>query len=166
MSLTRSLARTFRLSRQQPSTNITRPFTISTTRSISTTSSRLASGDYGSGDGDPKGSEPQSQGTSDATRAKEHPGPAPPAAGKGTSDGAFAGDSSGASSSSSGGGADSSKTKKTQGAQPKLSPSSSPGEHNEDVKKHNAEFEDRAERPHEKVSEEHAQNDKVDKGFW
>lgn len=58
-----------------------------TRRATFTTNSRyLAFSDYGSGAGDPRGEDPQSQGVS-ASADTEHPGPPPPAAGKGSGDG-------------------------------------------------------------------------------
>lgn len=44
-----------------------------------------ASGDYGSGSGDPKGEKPKEQGTSPATTELEHPGPPAPDVGQGSS---------------------------------------------------------------------------------
>jgi len=44
-----------------------------------------ASGDYGSGTGDPKGENPNEQGTSPATTELEHPGPPAPDVGQGSS---------------------------------------------------------------------------------
>lgn len=44
-----------------------------------------ASGDYGSGTGDPKGENPKEQGTSPATTELEHPGPPAPDVGQGSS---------------------------------------------------------------------------------
>ena len=48
-----------------------------------TTSRHLTFSDYGSGSGDPRGEDPQSQGVS-ASADIEHPGPPPPAAGEGS----------------------------------------------------------------------------------
>jgi hypothetical protein len=50
---------------------------------FTSTSRYLAFSDYGSGSGDPRGEDPQSQGVS-ASADIEHPGPPPPAAGKGS----------------------------------------------------------------------------------
>lgn len=58
------------------------------------------------------------------------------------------------------------RSKKTQGAQPKILNESPPENPSEDVKKHNADMEQRAEQATEKVSDEDAQKDKVGKGFW
>jgi len=61
-------------------------FTVS--RSVTSTpalSRSYASGDYGSGEGDPKGEKPKEQGTSPATTELEHPGPPAPDVGQGSS---------------------------------------------------------------------------------
>lgn len=55
----------------------------STTRYVSSTSSRFAQG-YGNGEGNPVGENPQQQGSSNETKENlEHPGPSPPAEGQG-----------------------------------------------------------------------------------
>ncbi|KAH6687696.1 hypothetical protein BKA61DRAFT_596743 [Leptodontidium sp. MPI-SDFR-AT-0119] len=52
-------------------------------RPISSTSPRFAQG-YGDGEGNPRGENPREQGASNSTKHNaEHPGPAPPAEGKG-----------------------------------------------------------------------------------
>lgn len=50
---------------------------------ISRSTIRFASGDYGSGSGDPKGEKPQEQGANPSAD-KEHPGPPPPKVGQNT----------------------------------------------------------------------------------
>ena len=55
-------------------------------RTLTTTPARLASQDYGSGKGDPKGENPQQQGANPSAD-KEHPGPPPPKVGQGTGGG-------------------------------------------------------------------------------
>ena len=179
---------------------------------------RLASGDYGSGSGDPKGENPQEQGPNPSAN-KEHPGPPPPAVGqgsgstptKGTAEGHnVSQDSStkpthgndptqqkrsystvarrnfstslptrspeeGSSDDSSSSTAQTKRDEgtqlrsdKTKGAQPKILAESPPGEGEQDaeVKRHNEEMDQRAERPAEKVKKENLEDDKVGKGFW
>lgn len=60
------------------------------------------------------------------------------------------------------------KPKSTEGLSPKILNESLPTKDNEpeDVRKHNEELEGRKERPHEKISNEDAEKDKVGKGFW
>lgn len=128
---------------------------------------------YGGGEGDPKGENPQDQGSNPSAEL-EHPGPPPPDVGKGTgggptksgvdghntqqnssSDGQAASNSGGSSGGSSGG----------DGPQPKIHAHDAPGEehHSEDVKRHNQEMSQRHDRPQEKSPDK---EDKVDKGFW
>lgn len=105
--------------------------------------SALFAGDYGSGEGDPKGERPQEQGRNPQVH-KEHPGPPPPSsAEKG---------SSGSSESSS---------HSQNAASPKLHSDSQPAQETEDVKKHNAEFESRDGRTKNDPS-----NEKVDPKYW
>ena len=61
----------------------TQPLRQTRRATFTTTSRYLAFSDYGSGDGDPRGEDPQAQGVS-ASADIEHPGPPPPAAGKGS----------------------------------------------------------------------------------
>ncbi|KAL9094729.1 MAG: hypothetical protein Q9165_002999 [Trypethelium subeluteriae] len=96
------------------------PITTTTTTSRRTTAALrpfshraplLATSDYGSGAGDPRGENPQSQGANPSAD-KEHPGPPPPQAGqgsgstptKGTAEGHNVSDSPSAPSSGGGGG--------------------------------------------------------------
>lgn len=51
---------------------------------------RLASQDYGSGEGDPKGEKPQQQGPNPSEKL-EHPGPPPPKTGDRTGEGSGSG---------------------------------------------------------------------------
>lgn len=153
----------------------TRPsFVAITSRATPITSLRYASGDYGSGAGDPKGDNPQSQGANPSAD-KEHPGPPPPSVGQGTGSGPTKGTAEGHNTSAAEQGSggkeadkDAGRSGKTQGAQPKiLSTSPPPAEDaDEDVRKHNEEMDNRAEKAHEKVSDEQVDKDKVGKGFW
>ena len=135
--------------------------------------------DYGSGDGNPAGENPQQQGKR-GREDLEHPGPPPPKVGQNNKT------SPDASSSSSGSGQQSSKTQSSEGgksqseaatnkdakgvkgAQPKILNENPPTEKNapEEVKEHNREVDQRAERANEQVSNEDAEKDKVPKSFW
>ena len=155
-----------------------------------TTSIRTyASQDYGSGQGDPKGENPQEQGSNPSADI-EHPGPPPPTAGQGSGSGPTKGTSGGhnsgkspsapgsggsqtgnqtqtqsqGSGSASGSGSGSGKTGK--GAQPKILRDSQPAEPDEDVKQHNWELSQRADRAHEKLDDDGAEKEKVPKGYW
>lgn len=120
---------------------------------------------YGGGEGDPKGENPQDQGSNPSAEL-EHPGPAPPDVGKGTGGGPTKSgteghntqenSSSGGQAASSGGG---------DGPQPKIHKHNAPEEdsHSDDVKAHNAEMAKRHDRAEEKSPDE---DDSVDKGFW
>ncbi|KAF2097159.1 hypothetical protein NA57DRAFT_57759 [Rhizodiscina lignyota] len=160
-------------------------------RTFSTTSRRFASGDYGSGKGDPKGEKPQEQGPNPSAD-KEHPGPPPPKAGQGTGGGPTKKGEAGHQGSE--GQKKSFSTysrpleqrrgfksspmlsatglKKpkgdTENAQPKILGDNPPaeGEQSEEVKQHNKEVDERAERPTERVDEADVEKDKVHKKFW
>lgn len=150
---------------------------------------RYASGDYGSGTGDPRGENPQSQGPNPSAD-KEHPGPPPPSAGqnsgstptKGTPDGhnteqSKQGQSSGTSgkqgtqqapsSSKNGGSGNGSGNGQPE---PKiLNPGNGPKPEGESVEAHNKAFEQRAERNGEQASnreQEQGKDQKVGKNFW
>ncbi|KAI9682797.1 MAG: hypothetical protein M1822_006287 [Bathelium mastoideum] len=161
-------------------------------RPFSHRAAALASSDYGSGAGDPKGENPQQQGPNPSAD-KEHPGPPPPAAGqgsgstptKGTAEGH---NTTGTSSSSlqqdkAGGGQKRSfmtsarrgaedsgelRSQGTRGAQPKILKDAPPakGEESEEVKRHNEEMDRRHEKAHAKVTEADPEKEKVGKGFW
>ena len=137
-----------------------------------------AQSSYGGGEGDPKGEDPQNQGSNPITSNLEHPGPPPPDVGQGTgggptkaNEGGHSGDgkeSSGSSSSSktpssssSSGGSGKSAS---NGAQPKLYNSSAPAEQSEEVKQHNREMDNRPGRAQNKVDGDGEHN--VGKGFW
>ncbi|TKA76591.1 hypothetical protein B0A49_03318 [Cryomyces minteri] len=154
-----------------------RPFLLTTSPRtvLPLTAHRFASGDYGSGVGDPKGEKPQSQGSNPASSDLEHPGPPPPKVGQGTG-GATKADSqghmsdaqqqSGSSGSASTGAQSGAGGQK--GAQPKIHDVAPPSEyHSEDVRQHNADMKrDSAEKPHDQASEGTVEKDKVGKGFW
>ncbi|KAF1982252.1 hypothetical protein K402DRAFT_424690 [Aulographum hederae CBS 113979] len=150
-------------------------------------SSRCLAGDYGSGEGDPKGEKPKEQGANPSAD-KEHPGPPPPKAGQGSGStptkGTAEGHNTGEAKQSGGKRSYSTsinvgrrqfstltrleKQKGTEGAQPKILNENPPktGEESDDVKKHNEEMSKRPERAHEQVSNDDAEKDKVGKGFW
>ncbi|KAF1978589.1 hypothetical protein BU23DRAFT_564167 [Bimuria novae-zelandiae CBS 107.79] len=132
--------------------------------------------DYGSGDGNPAGENPQQQGKR-GREDLEHPGPPPPKVGKGNetspdSPSPSASTSSSSSSGKSGGGSDSTEMAKdvkgVKGAQPKILNENPPKGDSvpEDVKQHNREMDQRAERANEQVSNEDTEKDKVPKSFW
>ncbi len=142
-----------------------------------------ASQAYGSGEGDPKGSNPQSQGANPATSNAEHPGPPPPDVGKGTGGGPTKKDGGGhqggsadvkSSKSSSNDSQAKGKGKKSAGEQTKggspqpkiLSEDGPPADENlpDDVKKHNEEMANRRDKLFEHSSRK--EGDEVDKGFW
>jgi hypothetical protein len=148
---------------------------------------RFASQDYGSGKGDPKGEKPQEQG-SNPSADKEHPGPPPPKAGQGSGSTPTKGTAEGHNTDNAAQGQKRSfstyrtlqfrhsgpalmaekKPKSAEGLSPKLYSDSPPSKdkESEEVKKHNEELEQRAERAHEGVSNEDTQKDKVGKDFW
>ena len=130
--------------------------------------SRLYASSYGDGEGDPKGEDPQNQGSNPSAEL-EHPGPPPPAEGQGTGGGPTkAGkdghntqqnDSSGGSS----GKSDAGSKGASNGAQPKIYNETPPAEPSEDVKKHNEDFDNRYGAQNKS---DHNEKDKVGKGFW
>lgn len=133
------------------------------TPTVAFTSRRHATQDYGSGAGNPAGENPQDQ-PKNPKEHMEHPGPEAPSVGKSNS-----GSSSGQQQQQ--GGEQKSSTpdkssKGTQGAQPKIFSASPPsdGEASQDVKNHNKDMDNRAEK--EKVSSKDAEKDKVGKKFW
>ncbi|CZR60844.1 uncharacterized protein PAC_10740 [Phialocephala subalpina] len=162
-----------------------------TTRYLSSTSSRFAQG-YGDGEGDPKGENPQQQGSSNETKQNaEHPGPAPPSEGQGTGAGPTKGESgktqeeasaqSGGSRSKdaketgssptagsvggSGGKSSSPDTSSKKEASPKLHDESVPGKDNSSDKQAEVEKHNREfEQGHDRAQA--AAEDKVDKKFW
>ena len=122
---------------------------------------------YGGGEGDPKGENPQQQG-SNPSADLEHPGPPPPDVGKGTGGGPTkAGDKEQSTKQhgASGGTGTSGSKQSSSGAQPKIHSTSAPTEGSEGVKKHNEEFE---QRKHGKATNEvdDKGKDNVGKGFW
>ncbi|KAF2644581.1 hypothetical protein P280DRAFT_465883 [Massarina eburnea CBS 473.64] len=126
---------------------------------------RYSTQDYGSGDGNPAGENPQAQGR--GREDLEHPGPPPPkVAQKGSSSSPkTSGKSDAASQKSSG----KDKGESAKGKpEPKILNENPPSKENEskDVRSHNEEMDNRAERAHEQVSNEDAKNDKVPSKFW
>ncbi|KAL1589132.1 hypothetical protein WHR41_02065 [Cladosporium halotolerans] len=119
-----------------------------------------ATSDYGSGKGDPKGENPNQQGPNPSAD-KEHPGPPPPKEGQGSGSTPTKG---GSQSSNSG-----QQSKGTQNdAKPKILSTNPPTEENapQDVREHNEQMDQRAEKASNKVSNEDAKKDKVSKDFW
>ncbi|KAL8935685.1 MAG: hypothetical protein Q9211_004569 [Gyalolechia sp. 1 TL-2023] len=121
---------------------------------------------YGSGQGDPKGENPQDQG-SNPSADKEHPGPPPPDVGKGTGGGptkAHEGGhntqqnaSSGASSAKSG------ASQSNGGPQPKIFSGDQPTEESDEVKAHNQDMAKRHDRANAEVNDD---RQTVGKDFW
>ncbi|KAK5125676.1 hypothetical protein LTR85_011950 [Meristemomyces frigidus] len=138
------------------------------TATVAFTSRRAAHQDYGSGDGNPAGENPQDQ-PKNPKEHMEHPGPEAPSVGKSSgessSGSSSGGQQQGAQKSSSG---KEPASKGTQGAQPKILNESPPrdGEAPQDVEDHNREMDNRAEKAHSKVSSNDAEKDKVGKKFW
>ncbi|KAJ4392605.1 hypothetical protein N0V91_011353 [Didymella pomorum] len=143
---------------------------------------RFATQDYGSGDGNPAGENPQQQGQN-PSESLEHPGPPPPKVAKGQSSSSPNEDSGSSSSKSSSSSSSSSPSEQSQsndgasktgggngksinGAQPKILNAKPPATESEDVKQHNKEMDQRAEKAYEQVSNEEAEKDKVPKSFW
>lgn len=133
---------------------------------------RFATQDYGSGEGNPVGENPQQQGKNPSEEL-EHPGPPAPKVAQGkspspdekqsSSNQSQTSSSSESKSSSESGG----QSNKGKGApQPKILNENPPSEQDESVRKHNEEFEQRADRAHEQVSNEDAKQDKVSSKFW
>ena len=122
---------------------------------------------YGGGQGDPKGENPQDQGSNPVTSDAEHPGPPPPDVGEGTGGGPTKkssqghGGSNAAASNNSGAGASSSGA----AAQPRIHNPEAPDadDHSEEVRRHNEAIANRHEKPQERSQDG---KDKVDKEFW
>ena len=125
--------------------------------SVSLRSQRLyASSSYGSGEGDPKGENPQDQG-SNPSSSREHPGPPAPDVSK-------PGSKTEEPSSKTGGAAKhSTDQSKSDRPQPKIYSASIPSEPSEDVRKHNEELAQRHDRPNAEVD---TKGETVEKGFW
>lgn len=135
---------------------------------------------YGGADDDPKGGDPQKQG-SNPSADLEHPGPPPPDVGKGTGGGPTKAGSGGhntqqnESSSGSGSGSGSGSKgevssggkKASNGAQPKIHSSKVPEDHeeSEDVKQHNKEMDNRRLGGAQNKQDDGGKHD-VGKGFW
>lgn len=126
------------------------------------------SSSYGGGEGDPKGENPQKQG-SNPSADLEHPGPPPPKAGQGTGGGptkAHGGGQNTQENESSSG-----QSKGSSGSSGGVSGSSQPKilgennfEHSEDVRAHNEDMKKRHDRPVEHAEDDGSDN--VGKGFW
>lgn len=128
---------------------------------------RLSHQSYGGGEGDPKGENPQEQG-SNPSADQEHPGPPPPAEGQGSGGGPTkaatdSGQNTKHNASSSGG--DSGKESKSKsGAQPKILNEGVPTELSDDAKQHNKEMANRYDQAGATVVG--LEDDKVGKEFW
>ena len=134
-----------------------------TIRITSIQQKRYASQDYGSGQGDPKGENPQDQG-SNPSADLEHPGPPPPAEGQGTGGGptkAHGGGHNTQQNASSNGGGEGNASSGS-GAQPKIHDAKVPSEESDDVRQHNEEMGKRFDGPHNQGK----YDGKVGKGFW
>jgi hypothetical protein len=144
---------------------------------------RFATQDYGSGAGNPAGETPEKQGKNPSEHL-EHPGPPPPKVARGQSSSSPDNDQSenqdgkasssgkssvepGQQSQSNDGASKQGSNTTVKGAQPKILNENPPAKDaNEDVKAHNQDMDQRAEKSHEQVSNEDAKNDKVPKKFW
>ena len=124
---------------------------------------------YGGGEGDPKGENPQDQG-SNPSAEKEHPGPPPPSEGQGSGGGPTKANEDGHNTqdnSSSGIGSKDSTKKSSPsktGAQPKILNEGVPTVQSDEVKQHNKEMDNRYDRAGAHVEDE--ANEKVGKGYW
>lgn len=125
---------------------------------------------YGGGEGDPKGENPQDQG-SNPSAEKEHPGPPPPTEGQGSGGGPTKANESGHNTkdnaSSHGGGSQGGGSKgaaSSSGAQPKILNEGPPAEQSDEVKQHNREMANRHDRAGTQVGKQ--EDEKVGKGYW
>ncbi|GME63403.1 Conserved serine-rich protein [Neofusicoccum parvum] len=125
---------------------------------------RFAHSGYGDGKGDPVGENPQKQPPA-KSRDIEHPGPPPPDVGKGTDATAAKDAGKGRKSESPSSGSQQS-SHSIKGAEPKILNANPPAEESPEVRQHNKEMENRAERAATKISNEDAEKDKVPPGFW
>ena len=126
------------------------------------------SSSYGGGEGDPKGENPQDQGSNPSAEL-EHPGPPPPNEGQGTGGGPTKahGDGQNTQQNKSSGGESKESSSSSGGvsgrSQPKILGENNP-EHSEDVKAHNEDMKKRHGQPEESVDDDGKDN--VGKGFW
>jgi len=147
---------------------------------FSITSRTLATSDYGSGKGDPRGEKPQEQGANPSADL-EHPGPPPPKEGQGSGAGPTKGGKEGSNS-----GAASEQSKKgkqpqqqeqqqkssaqqSDAPQPKIfNPDGPPSKESEsqEVREHNRQMDQRTETASNQASNEDVKKDKVSKDFW
>ena len=131
-----------------------------------TTQYRFAHQSYGGGEGDPKGENPQDQG-SNPSADLEHPGPPPPSVGEGTGGGPTKGSGERQNSAGNTAGSESGSKKSggpSNGAQPKIHAEGTPTEDSADVKKHNEDMNNRHDRATNVVDE--GGKDDVGKDFW
>jgi hypothetical protein len=149
-------------------------------KSFSTMARRMATQDYGSGEGDPKGEKPQEQGANPSAD-KEHPGPPPPKVGQGSGGATKAG----ADGHNTGAAKQNQKKhfstlarrmsedrpKSTEGLKPALNKNKSPPPKEEDlpedVKQHNKQMDKKPEQPADRLGDDQSKkDDKVGKEFW
>ncbi|GAB1742734.1 hypothetical protein NU219Hw_g8446t1 [Hortaea werneckii] len=159
-----------RMTRQPALRSLTRSTPNAPT--LAFTPRRLAHQDYGSGDGNPAGENPQAQGKNPSEKA-EHPGPEPPTAGKKAGEKAQQQQGGGSHQQQP---SSSNNNKGTQAASPQPRilndpPPSASGQQDAassgEVEQHNREMDRRAEKAHSKGrTEEDVEKDKVPKGFW
>jgi len=147
---------------------------------FSITTRTLATSDYGSGKGDPRGEKPQEQGANPSADL-EHPGPPPPKEGQGSGSGPTTGGKEG---SNSGNASEQSKKGKQQpqqqqqeksssqqndAPQPKIYNPDGPGSkenESQEVREHNRQMDQRTETASNQASSEDVKKDKVSKDFW
>ena len=115
-----------------------------------------AGSNYGGGEGDPKGENPQDQGPNPSADL-EHPGPAPPPVGQGTGGGPTKKGSEGHNTD---------QSPSSSGPRPKIHQHNAPEAHSQDdeVKAHNEDMARRHDRPNEKSPDK--EDDSVHKGYW
>ncbi|KAF2678427.1 hypothetical protein K458DRAFT_394968 [Lentithecium fluviatile CBS 122367] len=135
---------------------------------------RFATQDYGSGEGNPAGEDPQAQGTnSKKAREMEHPGPDAPKAAQSKGQQSQSSSPSQSEGSTSGSnasrkdGSGGTSNRGTKGAQPKILADNPPaeGEQNEEVRQHNQEMDSRAERAYQQIDNRDAYKDKEPSQF-
>jgi hypothetical protein len=149
---------------------------------FSITTRSLATSDYGSGKGDPRGEKPQEQGANPSADL-EHPGPPPPKEGQGsgagpTKGGKEGGNSGNASEQSKKGKQqpqqqqqqqEKSSSQKNGAPQPKIyNPDGPPSKESEsqEVREHNRQMDQRTETASNQASNEDVKKDEVPKEFW
>ena len=125
-----------------------------------------AGSNYGGGEGDPKGENPQDQGANPSA-GLEHPGPPPPSVGQGTGRGPTKKGADRHNTQQNASSSDQSASGGNAGPQPKIHKHDAPEEHthSEEVRAHNEDMGKRHDRANEKSPDEEG-DDKVHKGYW